>query len=130
MGCEPKGGAASTTLTVLVTGMKSDDGKIGLALYSSPIGFPFQMNLALRTAFGEIHARRTVVTFTDLTPGTFAVAAFHDENGNGDLDRDWFGFPAERVAVSNNPKRHIHRPTFDKAKFSLKDSRCLEIRFQ
>ncbi len=120
----------SGTLTVLITGMGSDDGRVGVALYGSPFGFPFDTNRALRTAFGEIHDRRSLVTFSGIGPGIYAVAVFHDENGNGNLDRDWFGFPAERTAVSNNPKRHIHKPTFEEARFSMKDSFCVEIRFE
>jgi uncharacterized protein (DUF2141 family) len=129
-GRQPEDSTGGETLTVLIRGIGSDDGRVGVALFNSPIGFPFETNRAVRTAFGEIHSRRSLVTFTDLKPGTYAVAVFHDENGNGKLDRDWLGFPVEPSAVSNNPKRHIHRPTFEEARFSLQDSFCVEIRFQ
>lgn len=124
------GEATSGTLTILITGLRSDDGRVGAALYESPLGFPFRADRATQTAFGEIHNRRSLVTFGDVRPGIYAVAVFHDENGNGKLDRNWFGFPVERTAVSNNPRRHIHKPTFDQARFQMQGSFCIEIRFQ
>jgi uncharacterized protein (DUF2141 family) len=121
---------AAHTLTVVITGIRSDVGRVGVALYESPRGFPYQLSQALRTGFVDIHDGRSVITFRLLKPGTYAVTAFQDENNNERLDRDWLGFLAERTAVSNNPKAHIGRPTFDAAKFTMRDSSCIAIRFQ
>jgi uncharacterized protein (DUF2141 family) len=120
----------SRVLTVLITGIGSDDGQVGVALFASPLGFPFQTSRAVRTAFAAIHDHRSRVTFGGVKPGTYALAVFDDTNGNGKLDRDWFGFLVERTAVSNNPKRHIHKPRFDEAMFTLRESCGVEIRFQ
>jgi uncharacterized protein (DUF2141 family) len=128
--CSASGEMASRTLTVLITGMGSDVGQVGVALYDSPLGFPFKTDQARRTAFVEIHNRRSLAIFGDVGPGSYAVAVFHDENGNGKLDRDWFGFPAEPTAASNNPRRHIHTPAFEEARFGMRDAGCLEIRLQ
>ena len=78
----------------------------------------------------NIHGGRSVITFGHLNAGTYAVSVFHDENNNGTLDRNWFGFPTELTAMSNNPKRRMHRPTFDAATFTMQDSLCIAIRFQ
>ena len=121
---------AAKTLTVVITGMRSDVGRVGVALYDSHRGFPYQLSQAVRTGFVDIHDRRSVITFRLLKPGTYAVTAFHDENNNNTLDRDWLGLLAEPTAVSNNLKRHIHRPAFDAAKFTMQDSLCVAIRFQ
>jgi len=121
---------ATKTLTVVITGMRSNVGRVGVALYESPRGFPYQLSHALRTGFVDIHDGRSLITFRLLKPGTYAVTVFHDENNNETLDRDWLGFLAEPTAVSNNLKRHMHRPAFDAAKFTLQDSLSIAIRFQ
>jgi uncharacterized protein (DUF2141 family) len=119
-----------STLTVLITGIPNERGRVGVALDQSPKGCPSDPSQAMRTAFVDIHHGRSVITLRDVTPGTYAVAIFHDENHDGTLDRNWLGFPAEATAVSNNPKRHIHRPTFDAAKFTMGGSLCVAIQFQ
>jgi uncharacterized protein (DUF2141 family) len=59
---------AAKTLTVVITGMRSDVGRVGVALYESP-GFPYQLSHALRTGFVDIHDGRSVMTFRLLKPG-------------------------------------------------------------
>jgi hypothetical protein len=47
------------------------------------------------------------------------VAVFHDENMNGQLDKNMFGIPKEGYGFSNNPKKSIGPPKFADAKFQL-----------
>jgi len=48
--------------------------------------------------------------FPGVAAGTYAVSAFHDENSNGKLDRNFMGIPREGVGASNNAKGHLgHR---------------------
>ena len=37
-----------------------------------------------------------------MAPGAYALAAYHDENGNGEFDRVFFGLPLEGFAFSND----------------------------
>ena len=55
---------------------------------------------------------------TGLGAGTIAVLVYHDENGNGVLDKNFIGIPRETLAISNNyqPKGP---PTFARASFVL-----------
>ncbi|MBI2014291.1 MAG: DUF2141 domain-containing protein [Candidatus Rokubacteria bacterium] len=52
-------------------------------------------------------------------PGLYAVAVYHDENGNGKFDRRWFGLPAEGFGVSNNPKFTLRAPSHAEAAFQV-----------
>lgn len=55
---------------------------------------------------------------TGLVAGEIAVLVYHDENGNGVLDKNFIGIPRETLAISNNyqPKGP---PSFARASFVL-----------
>ena len=57
----------------------------------------------------------TVVTIRGVPPGRYAVEAFHDENGNGEIDRGLFGIPKEGVGFSNDAKIRMAPPKFAEA---------------
>lgn len=43
------------------------------------------------------------VEFDGLPPGRYAIMAYRDEDGNGELDRRFGMFPAEGYGLSNDP---------------------------
>lgn len=49
--------------------------------------------------------------------GVYAVAAYHDVNGDRELARHWNMLPAEPFALSNNQKLKMRMPKFDEAAF-------------
>ena len=58
-------------------------------------------------------------SFDPIPGGTYAVACFHDENGNGKMDTGLFGIPTEGVVVSNHAKGFLGPPSFKDAKFAF-----------
>ena len=52
--------------------------------------------------------------------GSYAIALFHDENGNGRVDTR-FGIPTEGVGFSNNPRLWFGPPSFAAARFAVTD---------
>ena len=50
--------------------------------------------------------------FTGLPAGKFAVAVFHDENGNDTLDTNLLGIPKEGYAFSENARGFAGPPSF------------------
>ena len=59
-------------------------------------------------------------TFRGLAPGRYAIAAYHDLNGNGRLDKQTFGLPAEPYGFSNDVGR-IAPPSFARALIDVVD---------
>ncbi len=53
--------------------------------------------------------------FRGLAPGRYAVAVYHDENGNGEFDQGFFGIPLEGYAFSNGATAFFSAPGFDEA---------------
>ena len=109
----------SSTLVVEVEGLKDEKGKLHASLYASEEGFPTKPEKALRHVDVPIIAGMARVVFEGLTPGGYAVAAYHDENGDGKLDTGFLGIPTEGLASSNDAKGFMGPPSFEKAKVEV-----------
>ena len=57
--------------------------------------------------------------FTSLPPGSYAIAAYHDANGNGELDTNWMGIPKEGWCTSRNVRPKWGAPKWEKARFRI-----------
>lgn len=51
--------------------------------------------------------------------GTYAIALFHDINGNGELDQNFIGVPTEPFAFSQVPKSKWRLPRFEEIQFAF-----------
>ncbi len=116
----------SGQVIVNVSGVPSDEGKVGCALYPSENGFPMDPTAAIQvrkhTAKSHVECR-----FDRLAAGQYAIAVSHDKNENGKTDTNFFGIPKEAWGVSNNVRPLMRAPTFDEAVFSLQDNQILNI---
>ncbi len=104
---------------VHVTHLRSARGNVYCDLFRSAKGFAKNAKKAAGVVRAEINEHAAVCEFRDLAPGTYAVAAYHDENGNGQLDRGFMGIPKEGVGVSNDIQGSWGSPSFDRAKFTV-----------
>ncbi len=107
-------------LQIHVTGFSSGDGDLHYSLYADPGHFPTREG---RIAKGQVKARAGGVTVVirDLAPGTYAVALFHDENGNDEFDQGFLGIPLEDYGFSNNVTVFFGPPSFAEVAFELDD---------
>jgi uncharacterized protein (DUF2141 family) len=48
-----------------------------------------------------------------------AITAFHDANGNGELDKSAIGIPTEKYGFSKNPAPGFGPPSFDQTAIPL-----------
>lgn len=106
-------------LKIVVKGIKDNQGHIIISLFNSAAGFPGNNQAAYRTASLTISGNKVEYTFKNVPLGIYAVAAYHDRNGNNKLDKSFFGIPAEGVGASNNAKGHMGPPKFENAKFNF-----------
>ncbi len=102
-----------------IVGLRNDRGQVLCALYSSSLGFPKNSDKAAAHAKSEISHERAVCEFPGITPGTYAISVFHDENSNGKLDANLLGIPCEGVGASNNARGHFGPPKFEAAAFQF-----------
>jgi uncharacterized protein (DUF2141 family) len=110
---------AMGVLTIRVSQLRSNDGQVGCALYTSADGFSTDPSKAAQMRWCPIKEQTSTCSFDPIPAGTYAVACFHDENGNGKLDKNFLGIPTEGTVVSNHAKGSMGPPPFDKAKFSF-----------
>ena len=77
------------------------------------VNFPNEAG-AIAGAFQQAAVRPMRFVFTDLPPGGYAVAAFHDRNGDGELSRNILGIPTEPYGFSNNVHGFMGPASFEK----------------
>ncbi len=97
---------------------RGDRGLVFCALFANGAGFPTES--ATRAAAHHrlrSEGRRVTCSFTGHPPGTYAISAFHDENGNGELDTGLFGIPSEGWGTSRNARGSMGPPSWADARF-------------
>ncbi len=108
--------ALAGDLEVRLEGLRSADGSARVALHHRVDGVKFPDDAGIVAAV----SRRAVagsmrIVFTDLPPGDYAVAAFHDADGDGELATNLLGMPTEGYGFSNGARGFMGPPRFDAA---------------
>ena len=118
----PLGAAPDRTqtldLTVVVKDLRSDQGRIEVALWRDPKGFT-DAKAAVAKLTVVPQAGTAHVVFPGLPPGEYALASYHDENGNGKFDKTFIGWPDEGLGFSNGAWIKLGPPSFKDAKITL-----------
>ena len=113
-------------LLVTISGVTSEKGEIGCALFRGAPGFP--MDTAKATSVWVKAKKGTVeCRFTGLGPGSHALAVSHDLNANRQTDTNFVGMPKEDWGVSNNVQPRLRAPRFDEARFEVRDGEAARV---
>ena len=108
-------------LTVTVEGIANATGLVLVAVCTRDTFLgpdcPYKAKVAA-TSGGAVE-----VELGGIPPGTYAVQAFHDENGNFSIDRTILGMPEEGMGFSKNAPMKYGPPEFDKAAIEVKGGR-------
>jgi len=107
----------AASLHVRVADLRDSKGQVICTLYDLPDAFPSDSNRAIGHAVVAIRDRSAECDFAGIAPGKYALVAFHDENANGEFDRNWLGMPKEGYAFSNNVRPVLAPPSFKAAAF-------------
>ncbi|MBI3806316.1 MAG: DUF2141 domain-containing protein [Nitrospirae bacterium] len=105
-------------LVVHVSGFNSEQGQAIANLFRTQddiFGKPYVRVVA------PIQQGKASLIFPQLPYGVYAVTAFHDENGNNELDHNVLRLPAEPLGFSNGFKLSIFSgmPSFEKLRFTF-----------
>lgn len=107
------GGAAGTAdLRVRIDGVRNSTGQVLIAVCTRET---FLQPRCEHAAATKARAGVTEFFLPGLAPGTYAVQAFHDENGNRDLDRNFLGWPREGMGFSRDAPMRAGPPEFPDA---------------
>lgn len=113
-------------LTVNVSGMETNEGKLFIALYTSEDNFLKNSDKTRGTRV-IVKNKKAVAYFKDLKKGEYAISLFHDTNNNNKMDTKIFGIPKEPYGFSNNAKGFMGPPKFEDAKFSVNSNKTISI---
>lgn len=104
-----------SNLVVEVSGIRNQKGLLCLKLFSGSKGFPNGDAQAAQRQCVKIAQTTLTVTFNNLPSGSYAVAVYHDANGDRKLNRNGAGMPTEGYGFSNNPTVRSGPPSFGQA---------------
>ena len=107
---------AADRISVPVSGLRNDAGVVRCGLYAAPGAFP-KAGQESRGVIARIQGGQATCVFNGLKPGTYAVAAFHAENNETQMQYGLFGKPKEGYGFSRNPPSSMGAPTFASAAF-------------
>ena len=119
---------ATAQLTVEIPNLESPTGYLFLAVYDSENTF-MNAEAAVKREIIPINGPEFAYVIPDLPPGEYAIAVFHDSNGNKKLDKNFLGIPKEGYGFSNDARGRFGPPSFKAASF-LVYTEALAIRIQ
>ena len=110
---------AQSTLEVTVQNIKEAKGTIRVGLFKTEDTF---LKKAAEGKIVKASGSEVTVRFENLKSGDYAVSVIHDENENGELDKNVMGIPKEGFAFGNNAMGMFGPPSFEEAKVIVKDN--------
>jgi uncharacterized protein (DUF2141 family) len=98
-------------LEVAIANLRSSKGVVRLCLTRNRAHFPRCQDDPEALRLSAPAAKAGLLTFTAVPAGDYAIAAFHDENGNAKLDT-MAKIPREGFGFSRNPPIRFGPPSF------------------
>jgi uncharacterized protein (DUF2141 family) len=106
-------------LIVNISGFPSSDGFAMVALNNSEESYKGGENEAIAKIKTRVIDQKAQVIFENLPYGSYGVSLYHDENGNGKMDKNVMGIPKEAYGFSNNAKGFFGKPSYKDVVFQL-----------
>ena len=116
----PWSAALADEVVVSVTNIKTDQGQLRIELFQRE-GWLQEEGALIRRDLpvAEHWADGAIATRFDAAPGKYAIVAFHDVNGNGELDTGFMRRPKEPTGFSNGVVPRFGPPRFEDCAFLL-----------
>jgi uncharacterized protein (DUF2141 family) len=108
---------AGNQISVPIQGLRNNQGVVRCGLYASAAGFR-QPGKEFRGVAVPIANQQATCVFAEVPPGTYAVAVFHAENNETQLQTNFLGQPKEGYGFSRNPSTTFGAPEFNAAAYA------------
>lgn len=115
---------APRQVSIDFAGVTSDSGAIIAVLCRQDEGFP---NDCRMRKSAPAKSGITSLVFDQVPEGRYAVAAFHDADGNGRVGMSMQGYPSEGLAFSNDAMGRSGPPSWDDSAFDVKKDTKLAV---
>jgi uncharacterized protein (DUF2141 family) len=106
------------TLQIEVANIRDTRGAIRIGIYNNAADFPDEKKVFLNRVLTPQKGTMTL-EIPDLPHGDYAIAIYHDLNGNGRLDKNMLGVPTEPYGFSGSAKGKWSAPRFVETSFSF-----------
>ena len=103
-------------LVVTIDGFNNEKGDAKMSIFDSKESFAAG-DTGFRVAAATIKGGKAEWVLSDLPFGLYAIKVYHDENGNGKLDKNMMGAPKEQYGFSNNARDSFGPPSYEQARF-------------
>lgn len=117
--------ATAHELVLQVDQITKTKGVMMIALYNSADNYKSNKNVFNGQKVAVTQGTLTV-NFGDVPAGDYAIKLYHDENENGEMDKNVIGIPTEGYGFSNNGGA-MGQPSFDEAKFSVTEKTTISV---
>ena len=114
-------------LSLSITNLRNNKGHVLISVYKDGVGYPEELDKAVRRAKLTIINKKATVSFAGLASGNYAIAILHDENDDGKMNTNFLGLPKEGYGFSNNVMGTFGPPTFSKASFQYNANQIKSI---
>jgi uncharacterized protein (DUF2141 family) len=109
------------TLVIRLENVRAAKGAIWVAAYDSAENFMVEAK-AVGRKFAADKTGTLELKMEGLKFGSQALAIFHDLDGNGRLNTNFFGIPTEPFAFSQKPPSKFRAPIFEEVQFDFRQS--------
>ncbi len=114
------------SITFVISDAKSRQGTVLCGLYDQETKWLSRDYFQGANSAVDEHGKARCV-FRGIPPGSYALSAFHDVDGDNELDRKIFGIPSEPYCASRNARRAFGPPRWRDAVFSYPGTSPLEL---
>lgn len=108
--------AWSSDLVLKVENVKGTTGELRVAVYGSAGDYRKSPVKAIKAAAA---GDPVSIRITGLAAGDYAIALFHDRNGNEKLDSNLMGIPTEPYGFSGSTRNLMGPANWEQARFSV-----------
>ncbi len=113
----PDFATATASIDLHFNGIATPTGAIMVGLYNSETGYA--TGKPLRSFMIAATTAAVTQMLTGLVPGRYAIKAFHDVDGDGQMAVNPFGMPVEPFAFSNDAPANMGPATWAAAAFDV-----------
>jgi uncharacterized protein (DUF2141 family) len=105
------------TISAPIQGLRNNVGEVRCGLFNSDATFRKPGQQMMGVAVPIVNQQATCV-FNNVPPGTYAIAAFHAEKNETQLQTNFLGIPKEGYGFSRNPSTTFGPPGFSDAAYA------------
>jgi len=105
------------TINIEISNISNEKGNIMVGLYNSEKTW---LGKLYTGTVSEIKKGKANATLSYIPEGTYAIAVYHDEDADGELDMFLGMIPTEDTGASNNAPAKYGPPKWKDAKFEIK----------